>query len=195
MPEAAPGGLRSRAFRQERLPHPAAFLLLHGPANALSSWLPFQAVDIGVGTFAVLPAQATVGEDEVLPVDRPVFQLSRVLRKKYKLKCAKTRIPGKQIPGCLPSTAPASALVMTPVCRGQAKAFPAWRALRAEAQHPAPPQGANLISLACAKLQLVACSRGKAFLFPSAVQQARSGDVAKDERAAIAAEGLGALGI
>ncbi|NXX51852.1 CCD81 protein, partial [Tricholaema leucomelas] len=54
-----------------------------------------KAVDIGVGTFAVLPAHATVGEDEVLPVERPVFQPCRFLRKFYKLKCAKTKIPDR----------------------------------------------------------------------------------------------------
>ncbi|NWW54779.1 CCD81 protein, partial [Pedionomus torquatus] len=52
-----------------------------------------QAVNIGVGTFAVVPAHATVGEDEVLPLERPVFKLSRTLRKFYKLKCAKAKIP------------------------------------------------------------------------------------------------------
>ncbi|NXP79427.1 CCD81 protein, partial [Ramphastos sulfuratus] len=54
-----------------------------------------KAVDIGVGTFAVLPACATVERDKVLPVERPVFQLCRFLRRFYRLKCAKTRIPEK----------------------------------------------------------------------------------------------------
>ncbi|NXN34671.1 CCD81 protein, partial [Nycticryphes semicollaris] len=52
-----------------------------------------RAVDIGVGTFAVVPAQATVGEGEVLPLERPVFCLSKLLKKFYKLKCPKTKIP------------------------------------------------------------------------------------------------------
>ncbi|KAK4816099.1 hypothetical protein QYF61_011323 [Mycteria americana] len=52
-----------------------------------------RAVEIGVGTFAVVPARATVGEDKVLPVERPVFQPCRMLKKFYKLKCAKTKIP------------------------------------------------------------------------------------------------------
>ncbi|NXF70471.1 CCD81 protein, partial [Ciccaba nigrolineata] len=52
-----------------------------------------QAVEIGVGTFALVPARATVGEDKVLPVERPVFQPHRLLKKFYKLKCAKTKIP------------------------------------------------------------------------------------------------------
>ncbi|NXW12128.1 CCD81 protein, partial [Fregetta grallaria] len=49
-------------------------------------------VEIGVGTFAVVPARATVGEDKVLPVERPVFQPCRFLKKFYKLKCAKSKI-------------------------------------------------------------------------------------------------------
>ncbi|NXC23381.1 CCD81 protein, partial [Corythaeola cristata] len=52
-----------------------------------------KAVEIGIGTFALLPARATVGEDKVLLVERPVFKLCRFLKKFYKLKCAKTKIP------------------------------------------------------------------------------------------------------
>ncbi|NXP02370.1 CCD81 protein, partial [Thinocorus orbignyianus] len=52
-----------------------------------------KAVNIGIGTFAVLPAHATLAEGEVLPLERPVFNLSRTLRKFYKLKCPKTKIP------------------------------------------------------------------------------------------------------
>ena len=74
----------------------AAFPPLRSTANAPSSCLRFQAVEIGVGTFAVVPARATVGEDKVLPVERPVFQPCRMLKKFYKLKCAKTKIPGKK---------------------------------------------------------------------------------------------------
>lgn len=76
--------------------HLAAFPPLRGPANAPSSCLRLQAVEIGVGTFALVPARATVGEDKVLPVERPVFQPCRFLKKFYKLKCAKTKIPGKK---------------------------------------------------------------------------------------------------
>ncbi|XP_071587786.1 coiled-coil domain-containing protein 81-like [Heliangelus exortis] len=54
-------------------------------------------VDIGVGTFAVVPASAIVGEDKVLPVERPVFELCRPLKKFYKLKRAKTKIPDKTL--------------------------------------------------------------------------------------------------
>ncbi|XP_029859883.1 coiled-coil domain-containing protein 81-like [Aquila chrysaetos chrysaetos] len=52
-----------------------------------------RAVEIGVGTFALVPARATVGEDKALPVERPVFRPCRLLKKFYKLKCAKTKIP------------------------------------------------------------------------------------------------------
>ncbi|NXY80419.1 CCD81 protein, partial [Glareola pratincola] len=52
-----------------------------------------RAVEIGVGTFAVVPACATVAEDEVLPLERPVFRPCRFLKKFYKLKCAKAKIP------------------------------------------------------------------------------------------------------
>ncbi|XP_064295630.1 uncharacterized protein LOC135310682 [Phalacrocorax carbo] len=55
------------------------------------------AVHIGVGTFAVVPAQATVGEDKVLPVERPVFRPCRFLKKFYKLRCAKTKIPDETL--------------------------------------------------------------------------------------------------
>ncbi|NXT55401.1 CCD81 protein, partial [Pluvianellus socialis] len=54
-----------------------------------------RAVEIGVGTFAVVAARAKVGEEQVLPVERPVFQPCRYLKKFYKLKCAKTKIPDK----------------------------------------------------------------------------------------------------
>ncbi|CAM9814084.1 unnamed protein product [Bubo scandiacus] len=56
-----------------------------------------KAVEIGVGTFALVPACATVGEDKVLPVERPVFQPCRLLKKFYKLKCAKAKIPDETL--------------------------------------------------------------------------------------------------
>ncbi|XP_031467618.1 coiled-coil domain-containing protein 81-like isoform X2 [Phasianus colchicus] len=52
-----------------------------------------RAVDIGIGSFAVVPAHATAGEDGVLDVDRPVFQLNHHIQKFYKLKEPKTKIP------------------------------------------------------------------------------------------------------
>ncbi|KAM4637649.1 coiled-coil domain-containing protein 81-like isoform 2-T5 [Amazona ochrocephala] len=57
------------------------------------------AVDIGIGTFALVLVHAKVGEDKVLPVERPVFQLCRFMKKFYKLQCAKTKIP-KETPFC-----------------------------------------------------------------------------------------------
>lgn len=74
----------------------AALPPLRNPANAPPPCLRFQAVDIGVGTFALVPARATVGEDKALPVERPVFRPCRFLKKFYQLKCAKTKIPGKK---------------------------------------------------------------------------------------------------
>ncbi|NXN38708.1 CCD81 protein, partial [Rhinoptilus africanus] len=52
-----------------------------------------RAVEIGVGTFGVVPACATVAEDKVLPLERPVFQPCRLLKEFYKLKCAEAKIP------------------------------------------------------------------------------------------------------
>ncbi|XP_062481991.1 coiled-coil domain-containing protein 81 [Pezoporus occidentalis] len=52
-----------------------------------------KAVDIGIGTFAPVLVHARVGEDKVLPVERPVFQLCRFMKMFYKLKCSKTKIP------------------------------------------------------------------------------------------------------
>ncbi|NWR54305.1 CCD81 protein, partial [Bucorvus abyssinicus] len=51
------------------------------------------AVEIGIGTFALVPAHATVAEDTILPVERPVFKPCKFLKKFYHLKCAKTEIP------------------------------------------------------------------------------------------------------
>ncbi|NWS47090.1 CCD81 protein, partial [Probosciger aterrimus] len=50
-------------------------------------------VEIGIGAFALVLVHATVGQDKVLPVERPVFQLCRFMKKFYKLKCEKTKIP------------------------------------------------------------------------------------------------------
>lgn len=96
MPPARAPSCPSRPPEQGTTSHLAAFPPLPSPANAPSSCLHFQAVDIGVGTFALVPAHAMVGEDKVLPVERPVFQPCRLLRKFYKLKCAKSKIPGKK---------------------------------------------------------------------------------------------------
>ncbi|NXC00477.1 CCD81 protein, partial [Orthonyx spaldingii] len=52
-----------------------------------------RAVEIGVGTFAVLPGHASVKEGKVLPVERPMFILSKPLKMFYNLECDETTIP------------------------------------------------------------------------------------------------------
>ncbi|NWU98249.1 CCD81 protein, partial [Upupa epops] len=52
-----------------------------------------RAVEIGVGTFALVPAHATVQGNMVLPLEIPLFQPTRLIKKFYKLRCAKTKIP------------------------------------------------------------------------------------------------------
>ncbi|NXF09370.1 CCD81 protein, partial [Smithornis capensis] len=52
-----------------------------------------KAVEIGVGTFALFTVHASVEEGKVLPVERPVFILSKPLRMFYKLDCDETKIP------------------------------------------------------------------------------------------------------
>ncbi|NXQ43858.1 CCD81 protein, partial [Catharus fuscescens] len=52
-----------------------------------------RAVDIGVGSFAVVPALASVAEDKVLPVERPMFILSKSLKMFYNLESDDTKIP------------------------------------------------------------------------------------------------------
>ncbi|NXM45116.1 CCD81 protein, partial [Gymnorhina tibicen] len=51
------------------------------------------AVEIGVGTFAVVPVHATLGEGKVLPVERPMFILSKPLKMFYNLQSDETKIP------------------------------------------------------------------------------------------------------
>ncbi|XP_027749724.1 coiled-coil domain-containing protein 81-like [Empidonax traillii] len=52
-----------------------------------------RAVDIGVGTFALVPVQAVVEEGKVLTVERPVFIVSKPLQAFYNLECDETKIP------------------------------------------------------------------------------------------------------
>ncbi|NXO25595.1 CCD81 protein, partial [Cisticola juncidis] len=54
-----------------------------------------KAVDIGIGSFAVVPAHATVEEGKVLPVERPVFILNKPLKMFYNLESDETKIPEK----------------------------------------------------------------------------------------------------
>lgn len=69
-------------------------------------------MDIGIGTFALVPVHATVAEGTILPVERPVFKPCRLLRKFYQLKCAKTTIPGKNT-----GASPAQPLHLAQGCR------------------------------------------------------------------------------
>ncbi|NWI06376.1 CCD81 protein, partial [Tichodroma muraria] len=52
-----------------------------------------RAVDIGVGSFAVLPVHASVADGKVLPVERPMFILSKSLKMFYNLESDETKIP------------------------------------------------------------------------------------------------------
>ncbi|XP_015705287.1 coiled-coil domain-containing protein 81-like [Coturnix japonica] len=52
-----------------------------------------KAVDIGIGSFAVVPARAAAGKDGVLDVDKPIFQMSFHIQRFYKLKKPKAKIP------------------------------------------------------------------------------------------------------
>ncbi|NXU05746.1 CCD81 protein, partial [Buphagus erythrorhynchus] len=52
-----------------------------------------RAVDIGIGSFTVVPAQASVAEGKVLPVERPMFILSKPLKMFYNLESDETKIP------------------------------------------------------------------------------------------------------
>ncbi|NWW75041.1 CCD81 protein, partial [Climacteris rufus] len=51
-----------------------------------------KAVEIGVGTFALVPMHASVEEGKALPVERPVFILSKPLRMFYNLEGDETKI-------------------------------------------------------------------------------------------------------
>ncbi|NXG10437.1 CCD81 protein, partial [Sakesphorus luctuosus] len=50
-------------------------------------------MEIGVGTFALVPVHASVEEGKVLPVERPVFTMSKPLRTFYNLESDETKIP------------------------------------------------------------------------------------------------------
>ncbi|XP_027489471.1 coiled-coil domain-containing protein 81-like, partial [Corapipo altera] len=52
-----------------------------------------KAVEIGVGTFAIVPVHASVEEGKVLTVERPVFVVSKPLRAFYNLECEENKIP------------------------------------------------------------------------------------------------------
>ncbi|NXK64505.1 CCD81 protein, partial [Sylvietta virens] len=52
-----------------------------------------RAVEIGVGSFTVVPAHASVAEGKVLPVERPMFILNKPLKMFYNLESDETKIP------------------------------------------------------------------------------------------------------
>ncbi|NXQ29480.1 CCD81 protein, partial [Alaudala cheleensis] len=52
-----------------------------------------KAVEIGIGSFAVVPALASVAEGKLLPVERPMFILNKALKMFYNLESNETKIP------------------------------------------------------------------------------------------------------
>lgn len=76
--------------------HVAASLPLGSPANTFSC-LRFQAVEIGIGSFAVVPTHATVAEGKVLPIERPMFILNKPVKMFYSLESEEAKIPGKRM--------------------------------------------------------------------------------------------------
>ncbi|NXP84144.1 CCD81 protein, partial [Passerina amoena] len=56
-----------------------------------------KAVDIGLGSFAVIPVNANVAEGKVLPVERPMFIMNKTLKMFYNLQGDETNIP-EEIP-------------------------------------------------------------------------------------------------
>ncbi|NXJ16773.1 CCD81 protein, partial [Odontophorus gujanensis] len=52
-----------------------------------------QAVNIGIGTFAVVPTHAAAGENGHLDVEKPIFQMNQNIEALYKLKPSKIKIP------------------------------------------------------------------------------------------------------
>ncbi|NXL25273.1 CCD81 protein, partial [Setophaga kirtlandii] len=56
-----------------------------------------KAVDIGLGSFAVIPMHANVAEGKVLPVERPMFIMNKTLKMFYNLEGDETKIP-EEIP-------------------------------------------------------------------------------------------------
>ncbi|XP_064568444.1 coiled-coil domain-containing protein 81 isoform X2 [Zonotrichia leucophrys gambelii] len=52
-----------------------------------------KAVDIGFGSFAVIPVHANVADGKVLPVERPMFIMNKTLKMFYNLEADETKIP------------------------------------------------------------------------------------------------------
>lgn len=97
-------------------------------------------MEIGIGSFAVIPSHANVAEGKVLPVERPMFIMSKTLKMFYNLESDETKIPGKKM-GSFPYTdlafwlgANTSNIAKTlPTCKVPSVGTDVI------AQHPAPP--------------------------------------------------------
>ena len=76
---------------------PSTLPALPSMAIGPSSCLRFQAVDIGIGTFAVVPADTTSADGKAMVVQKPVFQTCKSVKIFYQLKCVEIEIPCKKI--------------------------------------------------------------------------------------------------
>lgn len=94
-------------------------------------------MEIGVGTFAVVPVHATVEEGKALPVERPMFILSKPLKMFYNLESDETKIPGKNM-GSFPYTGLAFWLGASTSDMANKDSCNLQRA-ECVAQNPAPP--------------------------------------------------------
>lgn len=78
----------------------------------------FQAVNIGIGTFAVVTANTTGADGKAMVVRKPIFKPCRFMKTFYKLKCAESRIPSKKIFALLSLCSPCLSLhAVVPVPR------------------------------------------------------------------------------
>ncbi|OXB82650.1 UNVERIFIED_CONTAM: hypothetical protein H355_003945, partial [Colinus virginianus] len=62
-----------------------------------SSCSSFQAVNIAIGTFAVVPTRVAAGENGYLDVEVPVFQMNERIQSLYELKPSKNKIPPEML--------------------------------------------------------------------------------------------------
>lgn len=87
-----------------------------------------------------MPVLARVAEDNVLPVERPMFILSKSLKMFYSLESDETKIPGKKI-GSFPCTGFAFGANTSKASTNVQSAGCGHRCGRTNVvtQHPAPP--------------------------------------------------------
>lgn len=76
---------------------PSTLAALPSTAIGPSSCLRFQAVNIGIGTFAVVPADSTSADGKAVVVQKPVFKPCRFMKTFYKLRCAGNEISSKKL--------------------------------------------------------------------------------------------------